>query len=226
MTSSLYGAPLHDPLQVQPLLAEPTKHWKRGRSAFETATSWISAGGFPARVQALLFSAPEWKGAELLAGFFEHQTELDTSKGPTNTDLLALCGLADGVGVLAVEGKAGEPFGEIISKWNVSAGTQARYDWACAKLGVEPAACLSLRWQLFHRTLAAVLEAQRFRATHAAMLVHDFSPDAGGSADYLAFAKAMGIAEASVNGISEPKIIDGVSLRLAWVSDDCAKELS
>jgi len=220
----LYGVPLANVEQARLLHSE--LHWKRGRSAFETSYSWIQARGIPVSVAKILAQAPEWRGAELLAGFFEHGTALDTQTGPSYTDLLTLCGLSDGLGVLAVEGKAGEPFGQLVSEWKTSPGREARYSWACEMFGVQAPACVALRWQLFHRTASAVLEAKRFRARHAVMLVHDFSVGAESSTDFLAFAGAVGAAGARVNGISEPKIIDGVSLRLAWVCDHCAKETS
>lgn len=218
----LYGVPLQNLEQARRLHSD--LHWKRGRSAFETSNSWIEARGIPKKVAAVLAHAPEWRDAELLAGFFEHGTALDTKIGPSFTDLLTICRLPDGLGVLAVEGKAGEPFGQLVGEWRTSPGREARYAWACEMFALDGSACSALRWQLFHRTASAVLEAKRFRARHAVMLVHDFSGIASSAPDFIAFATAIGIAGAAVGGISEPKIIDGVSLRLAWVCDECAKE--
>jgi hypothetical protein len=220
----LYGWPLESPEQARLLLRDPELQWKRGRSAFETATSWLNARGIPPKVRAVLASAPDWANPELVAGFFEHPTALDTQVAPSQTDLLAICGLYDALGVLAIEGKAGESFGPLVSEWKTTPGREARYAWACDRFGVDGALCGALRWQLFHRTASALIEAKRFRAKHAVMSVHDFSPNASGAPDFLAFADAIGVAGAAVNGISAAKIIDGVSLRLAWVCDDVAKE--
>jgi hypothetical protein len=220
----LYGWPLESPEQARLLLRDPEVQWKRGRSAFETATAWINARGIPAKVAGVLAQAPEWRGAELAVGFFEHPTALDTQVGPSQTDLLVICRLLSALGVLAVEGKAGEPFGQLVKEWKTTPGRENRYAWACNMFDLEAAACGDLRWQLFHRTASALLEAKRFRAAHAIMLVHDFSGTQSSLPDFLAFAERLGLASAGPDVLSAPKIIDGVSLRFGWVCGECAKE--
>ncbi len=220
----LYGWPLDNPEQARLLLRDPDIQWKRGRSAFETATAWIGARGIPAGVSAVLKQAPEWRDAEVVAGFFEHPTALDTQTAPSQTDLMVVCGLGAGLGVLAVEGKAGESFGPLVGEWKTSPGREKRFAWACAMFGLDASTCGDLRWQLFHRSASAILEAKRFRAAHAIMLVHDFSGAQSGLADYLAFAAKLSLANAAPNALSAARIIDGVSLRFGWVCDECAKE--
>jgi hypothetical protein len=220
----LYGWPLENPEQARLLLRDPDLQWKRGRSAFETATAWISARAVPAKVLKVLSGVPEWSQAELVAGFFEHPTALDTQAAPSQTDILAVCGLANGLGILAVEGKAGESFGPLVGEWKTSPGREARFAWACSMFGLEAGSCDALRWQLFHRTASAIIEAKRFRAKHAVMLVHDFSGSCSSAPDFLTFAERLGLAGAAPDAISAPKIIDGVSLRFGWVCDACAKE--
>ena len=216
----LYGYPLTEPIQVQPLLRDPEKHWKKGRSAYEVAHSWISNNAVPPAVAALVAKAPEWADVQIISGFFEHSTALDTMAAPSCTDMLAVCRLRDSLGVLAVEGKAGEPFGELVSVWNTTPGRSARLDWACALFGVDREQAATLRWQLFHRTACAVKEAQRFCAPSAIMVVHDFGLEASGKDDFAAFAQAIGAEEAGVDAISKPVTVEGVALRLAWVRDN------
>ena len=226
----LYGAPLTKPQDAQQFLRDPQLHWKKGRSAYEAAHAWIGHGGsrgvgLPGRVRDLLNSSPEWTNASVVTGFFEHATPLDTQKGPSNIDILVVCGLDQCLGIIAVEAKAGEPFGDLVSVWRTakpSPGKDARLAWACEFFGVSAAACDPLRWQLFHRTASAIIEAQRFRAKHAIMLVHDFCPEPSWVEDFLAFASAIGIHGAQVGGISDAKTLQGVSLRLAWVCDQPA----
>jgi hypothetical protein len=227
---SLYGAPLTVPIQVKPLLRDPELHWKPGRSAYQSAESWVNgslrdAGGLPRAVRCTLDQAEEWRGAEMVVGFFEHATALDTLTGPSSNDVLAVCRLSDTLGVMAVEAKAGETFGELVSVWNTSPGKASRLDWVCSLFGIEPSACNELRWQLFHRTASAVIEAKRFQARHAVMMVHDFSKTPSWVADYCAFANAIGITGAEVGGMSEPKLVDGVSLRLGWTHEAAADQL-
>jgi hypothetical protein len=218
---ALYGAPLLSPGSVQALLRDPSIHWKKGRSAFEAAHSWVAAqlneqDGWPKEIDALLKTAPEWGGARLVTGFFEHATPLDTDRGPTNTDLLALARTPGALGVIAVEAKAGETFGDRIDQWNTTPGRASRLGWACDLLGIMQAYCGSLRWQLFHRTAAAILEAQRFLAPQAIMLVHDFAAEPCWVEDYKSFADAAGFVGADVGKLSEAKSVGGVTIRLGW----------
>lgn len=222
----LYGWPLENPEQARLLLRDPDKQWKRGRSAFETATAWIGARGIPKKVTAVLNQAPEWQDAELAAGFFEHPTALDTQTAPSQTDLMAVCGLRSGLGILAVEGKAGESFGPFVNEWKTSTGRESRYAWACKLLGLNPAVCSNLRWQLFHRSAAAVIEAKRFRAEHAIMLVHDYSGAASSLPDFKSFADRLGLTGAGPDVLSAPAVINGISLRFGWVCDECEKEIT
>lgn len=220
----LYGEPLKDPLQTKPLLRDPELHWKKGRSAYEAAHSWVNGninheGGMPRSVRTLLDQAPEWTGAEVAIGLFEHATPLDTLRGPSNNDLLVICRLRDALGVMAVEAKAGEPFGELVSVWNSSPGRSARLAWACDFFSVDMEACGGLRWQLFHRTASAIIEAKRFHSPHAIMLVHDFGEKVSWREDYMAFASILGVANADIGRLSDPKIVGGVSLRMGWVRD-------
>lgn len=221
---SLYGAPLSNPIEAKLLLRDPELHWKKGRSAYEAAHAWMNRntrnnGGMPSSIRALLNEATEWKDAEIVAGFFEHATPLDTHHGPSSNDVLAICRLSEALGVIAVEAKAGEPFGEVVSVWNSTPGKTARLKWACDFFGIDPATSGGLRWQLFHRTASAIIEAKRFHAPRAIMLIHDFSADASWLDDYLAFAKAIGVEGSGAGKLSDRQLVQGVALRLAWVRD-------
>ena len=49
--------------------------------------------------------AEEFRGMELIEGFFEKETDLRTPGRPNRTDLLALVGDGSGFAVLWIEGK-------------------------------------------------------------------------------------------------------------------------
>src|SRR5688572_7437764 len=57
------------------------------------------------------------KSAKLIDGFLERQTDLGSLGHHSQTDLLVIAGLNQGLAVLAIEGKAGEPFGEYVHEW-------------------------------------------------------------------------------------------------------------
>lgn len=74
----------------------------------------------------------------------------------------------------------------------------------------------SVRYQFLHRTVSAIIEANRFGVAHAVMLVHSFSQSSEWFQDYAAFTSLMG-ASAAENGIVSVGSRSGVSLHLAWV---------
>jgi hypothetical protein len=80
----------------------------------------------------------------------------------------------------------------------------------------------SVRYQLLHRSAAAILAARKFGATRAAMIVHSFSqtqPHGQWFDDFVAF-----------GGLFERKLVaekaealgtfEGVDLRIGWVRGD------
>ena len=174
---------------------------------------------------------------------FEHHTDLGTPGRASQTDLLVLARTSDGLGVVAVEGKADESFGEIVDRWlgHADKGTASEVDGGgpaplsgklvrlksiCATLGLNTDDVTQLRYQLLHRTVAALIEAKRFNCRHALMLIHHFStgPDksAGNVSDFAKFCAALGVPNAGVNWISEPVVRNGIRLRFAWVDEECA----
>lgn len=200
-------------------LTWPIRHWRPDHSALELATSWIKAAGVPATVTAVLETCPTYAGCRLIEGFFEREVELGTRGRPSQTDLLALVGVAAGYGVIAVEGKAREPFGQIVSDWNDSDGKQTRLEDLCSRLQLDPASVGNLRYQLLHRTVSAILEAHRYGATEALMLVHSFDKNNSSLDDYRAFASQLGVADASRNAITDAKTLGSINLRLGWVAE-------
>jgi hypothetical protein len=71
-------------------------------------------------------------------------------------------------------------------------------------------------YQLLHRTASALIEADRFGASQAIMLVHSFSETLEHFDDYANFAAQYNI-EAKPNSIAHATDINGVDLYLAWV---------
>lgn len=138
------------------------------------------------------------------------------------TDLLAVAGLGSGLVVVAVEGKVTESFDKLVSEWlaDGSGGKRQRLNALCQLLDLDPESVTDLRYQLFHRTAAAILEARRFRASKAILLVHSFCPNATGLGDYVEFGRRLGFEQLGRDHVSEPREVGGIELQLAWVSDE------
>ena len=196
-------------------LAEPVKYWRQGYSARTLAYSWQEASGFPAEVGSVLASA--FPSAELLLALPEHKVPLPGGSRSSQNDIWVLARSENQLISIAVEGKVSEPFGPTVQEWltESSPGKVKRLAYLLSLLGLCSVSDTT-RYQLLHRTASAIIEARRFNAAHAVMLVHSFSQSSEWFPDYAAFVSLMG------GSAAEDKMISvgsraGVSLHLAWV---------
>lgn len=220
---SRIAIPLLKPGDVIPHLGKPT-HWKQGRSAKAVADSWFAANDIPRRVRAVLEQSPEFKGVELVDAWLERCTDLGDRRGTASqTDLLAVLGIGDELAVMGVEAKVTESFGPLVSEWigEGGEGKEDRLQRLCDLLGFDRSAVGDLRYQLFHRTAAAIIEARRYRSNQAILLVHSFCENATGLPDFLSFFERMGVEGAGRDLLSAPAELGGVTLWAGWASDRC-----
>ncbi len=196
-------------------LAEPVKHWRSGYSARTLAYSWQEASGFPTEVGAVL--ACQFPSAELLLALPEHKVPLPGGSRSSQNDIWVLARCNGQLVSIAVEGKVSEAFGPTVQEWQAeaSSGKAERLAYLLSLLGLSSVPDTT-RYQLLHRTASAIIEAQRFNAAHAVMLVHSFSQSSEWFQDYAAFVSLMG-GSAKENSIISVGSRSGVSLHLAWV---------
>ena len=129
----------------------------------------------PAPVAAVLHQATEFRGMELIEGFFEKETDLRCCGRPSQTDLLALIGDGEAFALLGIEGKVNEPFGALVSEWLADASTnkRARLSILQNTLGLVDRDISNLRYQLLHRTAAVIYEAQRYKVRRAGTMARE-----------------------------------------------------
>jgi Domain of unknown function (DUF6946) len=94
-----------------------------------------------------------------------------------------------------------------------------RLEFLCTELGIATANVSNIRYQLLHRTVSAILEAKRFNAFHALMLVHSFSQKDEWFEDYASIAAMFGI-KAEINSSHSAGKIGDIQLYLGWVKGD------
>ena len=96
-----------------------------------------------------------------------------------------------------------EMFGPTVGEWrtNASSGKIERWRYICRLLDIEGDCQPAIRYQLFHRTVSALVEAERFCARAAAVVVHSFSPTAESFGDFQRFVGMLG---ATLAGQPEP----------------------
>ncbi|HEX4296548.1 MAG TPA: hypothetical protein VHZ56_00860 [Devosia sp.] len=199
----------------QRLLADPYKHWRTGFSAKAVAHCWEAASGLPPEIDALLGG-----GTELLFATPEHKVPLPGGRRASQCDVFALVRRSDETISVAIEAKVDEPFGPVLSEWlsDDSEGKRQRLDAILTMLGAsEPP--LSLHYQLFHRTAAAIVEARRFKTDAAAMIVHSFSSTVRWFDAFAAFAEFLGIS-CSVGDAGTTILFDGRPLTIGWAKGD------
>lgn len=210
--------PMRQPEDVILHLGKPS-HWKEGRSAKSVATAWFASNDFPDDVREILETAEEFAGIQLVDCFLERMTDLDDGRATASqTDLLAIGATNEDLVIIGVEAKVTESFGPYVGDWrDGSTGKEQRLAKLCDRLGFDMNSVNELRYQLFHRTVSAILEARRYRARHAIMLIQSFCPQHTGHQDFLAFTRKLGLGDVSVGELSEPIQCNDVNLRLGWL---------
>jgi hypothetical protein len=209
------------------LLAEPDKHRRDGYSAKSLAYSWQQAEGFPVEVNKALADSGHsiFNDIELLLAIPEYKVPLPGGGNPSQNDIFVLARGNDQLIAITVEGKVSEPFGPLVSEWfeNPSDGKKKRLVFLCETLGLDQERLGSIRYQLLHRTASALIEAKRFNASNALMLVHSFSQTGEWFEDYATFAGMYGI-DPETDNIHKAIQIDGISLFLGWVKGEMKEQ--
>jgi hypothetical protein len=180
------------------LLADPDRQWRAGFSARAAARAWQDAGGFPAEISRLFATAedPNLWNMELLLAIPEHRVSLPPIQAhPSQNDVFALAKAADGALVsVAVEAKVSESFDRTVDEWLTDAtpGKEDRLDFLKSKLKLAGKNVGGIRYQLLHRMASAILEAKRFNARYAVMVIHSFSRTDMWFGDFLNFVGLYG----------------------------------
>ncbi len=212
--------PMRMPEDVIPHLGKGALHWRAGRSAHAAATTWFAANDLPMAIKGARDTNEALADLTLVDAFLERSVDLGDGHRPSQTDVLAVCSNGQGLFIAAVEAKVDESFGPYVSDWlDGSPAKSARLSMLCGMLDLEPATCGDIRYQLLHRSASALIEAQRYHASRAALIVHSFCRNNTGLADYSAFVDLLGAGPAKVGSVQGPVIHGPVSFFAAWAAD-------
>jgi hypothetical protein len=214
------GTALHKPEDVIRFLGKGEEHWKKERSAYQAAYSWFLAEDLPPSVRNILKDDPVLSGAVLQKAVFEKRTRLDAHGRDSQTDILAHLGTDKGKAILGIEAKVDESFGPLVHEWNdYGTGKLRRLVGLLECLEFKSIPIGGLRYQLFHRTAAALIEARKEGARDAAMIVQSFDTKQTGLDDFVAFAEAFGTPISEAGRLSQPKRLGDVTIRLGWTNN-------
>ena len=165
------------------------EHWKDGRSAKESARSWIRAAPFvPTEISETLYSASDIGTLSYWCAEPEAKVRFDAFRGePANIDVLLTGQDENGPIVVTVEAKADEVFGNTIEKTLLAAkrrlqrntesrGVERVEQLLAALFGatIDQHEILHLRYQLMTLTAGALAEAERSKAHRAVVIIHEF----------------------------------------------------
>jgi hypothetical protein len=200
------------------LLADPDKHWARRHSARTLAHCWQAADAFPVEIRRVLSRHPAMADIEPLLIFPEWKVPLPGGPRPSQNDVWVLAKSNTDLVSITIEGKAEEPFDKTLGEWkeDASPGKGARMSYLTEVLGLTAPIPDSVRYQLLHRSASAVIEAERFGARHAAMLVHSFSNRNLWFDDFAAFVSLFGL-PAEVGQLVSTTARNNLPLHLGWV---------
>jgi len=216
--------PTNKPEDWKPLLAEPEKHWRTGYSAKALAYSWQEANDFPESVKKVFRKSgiALFKNIKLLLAFPEYQVPLPGGSRPSQNDIFVLAKSNDELISITVEGKVSEPFGDTIAEWrkDSSEGKRIRLKFLLKELELEDSEEINaIRYQLLHRTASALIEAKKFGASNALMLVHSFSQSNEWFSDYSQLLALFGL-NAQTDSLVFAGNINAIDLCFGWVRGD------
>lgn len=207
----------------QRLLGKPKLHWKMGRSAMSAAACWEANPNLPQDIMRILEESndPALADLELLAAIPEWEVDLPGGKRPSQTDILAIARNGNNLVILGIEAKVDETFGPTIGEKRAepSAGQSERIAYLEKELGRVMPLPDTVRYQLLHRSVSALLTARAFHAPVAVMLVHSFCPASTWRDDFSAFCTELSCRELTADLFEVPSVT-GQRLLLGWCKGD------
>ena len=161
---------------------------------------------------------PDLDGLAPIMVIPEHKVPLPGGVRESQNDAFVLASNGKGLVSMTIEGKVEEPFGATIAKWgpDSSRGKRKRFDYLVDLLELQGRDLSQVYYQLMHRTASAIIEAQRFHADTAVMLVHSFSQSHTWFPEFCAFAGHLGV-EPELNRVYGCGKRSGVDLYVGWV---------
>ena len=182
----------------------------------QMADRWQAAAGFPAEIARLFSTARATRSAALLVAIPHHQVPLAGGAHAAHLDLWALVRTGRGLLSVAIDAVGAEAFDAEAD--DRTATTESRRLWKglCRLLEIHESADTPVSSQLVHRTTTALVEAKRFFARGAAVVVHSFGESRRGFSDFQQFVRLMGGALVEPGQLVEVQPREGVELYFGW----------
>lgn len=203
-------------------LADPDKRWKEQHSAYELARAWANARNIPQPVQDALDGSgiEAVQDLEVLLKIPEHPVALDDRNDPLTNDLFVLARSGSALFSMIVAGKGKEEAGPKVAEAYDGEVGEGRLAFLMDVLGLADREALqSIRARLLQNAASAVMEAKRYHAGNAMLLVHDFGQDEASFGEFADFAALFGLKAEPGKVAVAPEKVDGVTLVVGWVKE-------
>jgi hypothetical protein len=184
-----------------------------------TAACWEASNpNLPPEIVYVLENAGDesLRNLSLLAAFPEWKVKLPGGKRPSHTDILAICRNETNLVVIGIEAKVDESFGPTLGRKRDGGtpGQLERIAYLETQLGSRSPMDDSIRYQLLHRTVSALLTARAFHASTAIMLIQSFSRESKWRKDFDTFVNALKARPLSANlfeieTVGSPRLLAG-----------------
>lgn len=161
---------------------------------------------------------------KLVLALPELQVDLPGGGHASQNDVWALLRTEVHTISMSVEAKSGESFDRLVREFLADAppgsGKPQRLQSLRAELGLGEVDVSGLRYQLLHRAASALIQAARFRAGVAVLIIHSFGGHADDKSreDYQRFAEAMGCVP-TFNALTAVGRVTKTPLLIGWVPD-------
>lgn len=142
---------------------------------------------------------------------------------PSQNDLFVLAkDVNEGLISITIEGKVSESFDQTLAERNVknSSGKKERLAFIQEILGINGELPSTTRYQLLHRMASAVIEARRFTAKNAVMVIHSFSQSDLWFDDFCSFLSVFGVKNPEVGELYFLGENLGIKLYAGWARGD------
>ena len=201
------------------MLPDPEKRWEDNGPVQRLARAWANAKDLPPKVRETFERCGDDQLRELkmLLKIPEHPVALDDADHPAMNDLFVLARSDSSLFTIMVAGAGNESFGPTVAEWQEGDGTAKRLDVLMETLALRKREALNaIRVEWLLRAASAVVEAKRYHAGHAMLLVHSFGDDDAPFGEFADFLGLYGL-KAEINAMAAVQV-NGVTLHLGWVS--------
>jgi hypothetical protein len=185
-------------------------------SAAALMAKWRDADGFPAEVSRLMRSHDTTASATMLLAIPEHRVRLAAGARAAQTDLWVLAWTPRGLLSIVVDAGRGDAE-DMAAGEGQTAASHARTTLALRSLlEIDRESDLAIGHRFFHRTACALLEARRFFATSAAVVVHSLGATRQTFLEFQAFVALMGGLLVRPGELAPVPPREGIALYFGW----------